>query len=146
MTFSFSDSPPFYLLWIKSTSRSPPFRPTMDSDESGEDMMAEESDYKTIPELDRYEEDMLDDRPSLNSFRREALARLKAEEVMAARDSAGKSGRAGGTLHKGTEGGGSRVPRALEQVKANRASNVELQRYKLSKCEDCYLRERPHGC
>ena len=111
----------------------------MDSDESGEDIMVEESDYKTIPELDRYEEDMLDDRPTLNSFRREALARLKAEEVMAARDSAGKSGRAG-TLHKGTEGGGSRVPRALEQVKANRASNVELQRYKLSKCEDCYLR------
>ena len=92
-----------------------------DSDE-GELLHPDDGDYQAIPALDRYEEEMLDDRPSKPmSSRSEMTARRQAEEAMAARD-AQRCGR-------GAEAGGStRGPRALEQVKANRASNLELER------------------
>jgi hypothetical protein len=94
------------------------------SDSEGDELLLDEpSDYQAIPALDRYEGDMLDDRPAKqSSSRRELSARREAEEAMAARDEQQKRGAGGGA------GGSTRGPRALEQVKANRASNVELER------------------
>ena len=90
-------------------------------DESGDDLHEREhDDYMNIPELDRYEQDMLDDRPLPMGNRREMSARQRAEEAMAARDAV--------VRHRPAEGSSKRGPRALEQVKANRVSNIELER------------------
>ena len=104
----------------------------LSEDESGEELLPEESDYRAIPELDRYDADMLDDRPRAQSSRRELSARQRAEEVMSARDAQQRRGIAGRGGEHGAHAGGNaasgRGPRALEQVKANRTSNLELAR------------------
>jgi len=121
-------------------------------EESGEgEELPDESDYHAIPELDRYEEVMLDDRPRTPSSRRELTARQRAEEVMSARDAQERPckpfARFGAVaLERTLWGGGSgdvgstRGPRALEQVKANRASNLELERLGAAlKCPDAVV-------
>jgi hypothetical protein len=109
------------------------------SEESGEELH-DESDYEAIPELDRYEKEMLDDRPRAPSSRRELTARQRAEEVMSARDAKERPcrpfARCGAVALEeralrgcgSGDAGSTRGPRALEQVKANRASNLELER------------------
>ena len=116
----------------------------LSEDESGEELLPEESDYRAIPELDSYDADMLDDRPRAQSSRRELSARQRAEEVMSARDAQERRGvaRPGGApgAHASGNAGSSRGPRALEQVKANRASNLELARLGAAlKCPDAVV-------
>jgi len=105
------------------------------SDESGDELQNDnERDYQAIPELDQYDAEMVDDRPCVKSARREMNSRQQAEEMMAARDAQERGGVRDGARRR-SEPGSSRGPKALEQVKANRASNVELERLGLAmKC------------
>ena len=136
---------------VRGARAAPAERPVMtggmlelSEDESGEELLPEESDYRAIPELDRYDADMLDDRPRAQSSRRELSARQRAEEVMSARDAQQRRGIVGRGGEHGAHAGGNaasgRGPRALEQVKANRTSNLELARLGAAlKCPDAVV-------